>query len=341
MTSVFTGEQPMAEPTPVCGRTQPCRHMDGCCLGEAQSHGHRLDTGATYYFTFRGTNAVDSFWADKVLTLPARRGRDRFPPPTLPVTNGLACWYDAAVGVTTDAKGAIQDLERPVGQCASRNARRRAPRSLWRTSSIRSQSFNSGTTGWPWPERSSPKSTTSCFVLPVRQWSGPGGLLGRLKGRGSSYNTWGKDTGFWQDHAPVAVTRNGTVLPGPAFDCSPLTNYMVLKIVVDDSSTNAASYAIGNNDGLAACDFDVAEILGYQSMLSPADEALVGGYLAAKYGIDTAYPPLPPTGLKPAASGVVAGETASAKYRGWQHSGSMYLLTTPEGANLPATASGR
>jgi hypothetical protein len=31
-------------------------------------------------------------------------------------------------------------------------------------------------------------------------------------------------------------------------------------------------------------------------------------------------------------------QTASAQYTGWQHSGSMYLLTTPEGANLPATA---
>ena len=30
---------------------------------------------------------------------------------------------------------------------------------------------------------------------------------------------------------------------------------------------------------------------------------------------------------------------ASAQYSGWQHSGSIYLLTTPEGANLPATAS--
>ena len=29
---------------------------------------------------------------------------------------------------------------------------------------------------------------------------------------------------------------------------------------------------------------------------------------------------------------------ASAQYTGWQHSGSMYILTTPEGANLPATA---
>jgi hypothetical protein len=30
---------------------------------------------------------------------------------------------------------------------------------------------------------------------------------------------------------------------------------------------------------------------------------------------------------------------ASAQYQGWQHSGSLYILTTPEGANLPATAS--
>jgi hypothetical protein len=37
---------------------------------------------------------------------------------------------------------------------------------------------------------------------------------------------------------------------------------------------------------------------------------------------------------------LVAGlvQAAPAQYSGWQHSGSMYLLTTPEGANLPATA---
>ena len=32
-------------------------------------------------------------------------------------------------------------------------------------------------------------------------------------------------------------------------------------------------------------------------------------------------------------------QTASAQYQGWQHSGSLYILTTPEGADLPATAS--
>jgi len=32
-------------------------------------------------------------------------------------------------------------------------------------------------------------------------------------------------------------------------------------------------------------------------------------------------------------------QTASAQYAGWQHSGSIYILTTPEGANLPASTS--
>jgi len=42
------------------------------------------------------------------------------------------------------------------------------------------------------------------------------------------------------------------------------------------------------------------------------------------------------------ASTMIAGsgpQTASAQYQGWQHSGSLYILTTLEGANLPATAS--
>ena len=137
---------------------------------------------------------------------------------------------------------------------------------------------------------------------PGPKWRGAGGLLGRLKGRGSSYNTWANDTGFWQDHHPAAVSRNGTVLPGPAFDCSPLKEFMILRIIVNARNETEAAYTIGNNDGLAYCDFDVAEILGYESLLSPAEEALVGGYLAAKYGIESAYPPLPPPGAKPAGS---------------------------------------
>jgi hypothetical protein len=34
----------------------------------------------------------------------------------------------------------------------------------------------------------------------------------------------------------------------------------------------------------------------------------------------------------------VCGSNASARYAGWLHEGSMFILTTPEGADLPATA---
>jgi hypothetical protein len=32
-------------------------------------------------------------------------------------------------------------------------------------------------------------------------------------------------------------------------------------------------------------------------------------------------------------------QPATAQYQGWQHSGPLVILTTPDGANLPATAS--
>jgi len=85
---------------------------------------------------------------------------------------------------------------------------------------------------------------------------------------------------------------------------------------------------------MADCEFDVAEILAYQSLLTPDEEAAVGGYLTVKYGLTTAYsapstakPPSPP-----------ASELAAAKYKGWLHAGSLCILTTPDGADLPATA---
>ena len=295
-----------------------------------------LTPGESYYYTFRGVNAVDSLWADKSLRFWVGGAATGSPSPKLPVTKGLACWYDAGVGVTADAKGTVQAWNDLSG-----NAHHAAPgggapvRALNQVNSRPAVQFRKG-----WLALAGTFFAKEHYIVvrsPGPQWSGPGGLLGRLKGRGSSYNTWGNDTGFWQDQFPAAVSRNGSVLPGPAFDCSPLTGFMVLKIIVNDHNPSEASYAIGNNDGLAACDFDVAEILGYRSILSPAEEALVGGYLATKYGIDTAYPPLPPAGGK--AAEFPPSEMAAVKYKRWRHSGSLYLLTTPDGATLPATSS--
>ena len=259
------------------------------------------------------------------------------PSPKLLVTKGLACWFDAAAGVTADGKGAVQSWKDLSGRDHHATASGGAAPVL-ASNQIGSKPAVQFRKGWLALDGTFFAQEHYLVIRsPGPKWSGAGGLLGRLKGRGSSYNTWGNDTGFWQDQFPAAVSRNGTVLPGPAFDCSPLSRFMILKIVVNAHDETAAAYAIGNNDGLISCDFDVAEILGYQSMLSPAEEALVGGYLAAKYGIDAAYPFPPPPGAKSAE--LPPGETAAVKYQGWRHCGSLYLLTTPEGADLPAAAS--
>ncbi|MEI7901089.1 MAG: DUF2341 domain-containing protein, partial [bacterium] len=294
-----------------------------------------LAPGATYYYTFRGTNAADSLWADKSVKFRAGGAAASSPSPKLSVTKGLACWFDAAVGVTADDKGGVQAWKDLSGKNHHATAGG-GPAPVLASNQIGSKPAVQFRKGWLAVDGIF-FAKEHYFVLrsPSPKWSGGGGLHGRLKGRGSSYNTFGNDTGFWTDVSPAAISRNGTPLPGPLFDCSPITKFMVIKVIVNNANETDAAYAIGNNDGLTACDFDVAEILGYESMLSPTDEALVGGYLAAKYGIDTAYPPLPPAKTPELA----ASEMAAVKYKSWKHSGSLYLLTTPDGVNLRATAS--
>ncbi|MCE9612574.1 MAG: DUF2341 domain-containing protein [Chthoniobacter sp.] len=291
-----------------------------------------LEPSTTYYFTFRGTNSVDSLWADKSQSF--RAGGAVAVVPTLTVRNGLACWFDAGVGVTADAKGTVQAWKDQSGK--DRHAKTGggvAP--ILAASQINSKPALQFRKGWLGLDGTF-FSKEQFLVLrsPTAKWSGATGLFGRLKGRGSSYNTWGNDSGFWTDVSPAAVSKNGHPLIVP-FDCAPLTKFMILKIIVNNANETEAAYVIGNNDGLTQGDFDVAEILAYESILSPREEALVGGYLATKYGIETTYPPLPPA----KAPELSPGDLAGVKYSSWKHSGSLFLLTTPDGANLPASAS--
>ena len=293
-----------------------------------------LTPGAAYYFTFRGTNAADDFWADKSLSFRGGGAAALSGPPKLLVTHGLTCWFDAASGVTTDAKGAVQEWKDLSGKDHhARTGGGVAP--VLVANQLHSKPALQFRKGWLGLEGTFfAKEHFLVLRSPASKWTGASGFLGRLKGRKSSYNTHGNDSGFWTDVSPAAVSKNGAVLPGPFFDCSPITQFMILKIIVNNANETEAAYAIGNNDGLASGDFDVAEILGYEAILGPKDEALVGGYLAAKYGIETAYPPLPPT----IAAVPPPSEMAALKYKNWKHSGSLFLLTTPDGANLPATA---
>ena len=65
---------------------------------------------------------------------------------------------------------------------------------------------------------------------------------------------------------------------------SPLTNFMILEIVVDDSSLDTrTNYKIGRNDGFSL-DFDVTEILAFNEVLD-GERIPVLQYLSEKTSI--------------------------------------------------------
>ncbi|MEI6607864.1 MAG: hypothetical protein WCP35_21390, partial [Verrucomicrobiota bacterium] len=226
-----------------------------------------------------------------------------------PVATGLTCWYDAGGGVTVGA-GAVQswsDLS-GNGRIATQgggtvtlvpgdvNARPAVH--------LRSGGFMNATTV---PFTSIVKEQYVVVRSPNATWTGAGSFFGRksdvfLSVRASSYNMVGGNDGFWQDHFPTAVFKNGTSVlsnnvSGCAFHLTPITNYMILKIVVDDLGVSNIGtypyYQIGKNEGTGTMDFDVAEIIGYNNSggtLSAADSNTVTAYLAQKYGVAVAIP---------------------------------------------------
>ena len=127
----------------------------------------------------------------------------------------------------------------------------------------------------------------------------------------------GNGTNFWNGNYPAAVSQNGTVLANP-WNISNMGSYLVLK--VDGAYTSTAgtkSYSLGNVYGNGSAQYhnlnlDVAEVLSFSSTLSSSQEALVGDYLSAKYGIGTTYPA---AGL-PSASAVVLDANAALDLNG-------------------------
>jgi autotransporter-associated beta strand protein len=224
----------------------------------------------------------------------------------VPVVDGLACWYDASVSVTNDAGGGVKawgDL--------SGNGHLATQASGWATNvpnEINSRAVVQIRGSGTWLNCAGKMFTKEQYVVvrsPNDTWNGSGSFLARasadfLTVRASSYNLANGTTGFWQDHFPTAVSKNGTALPAvgpcstggnpPHFCLDPITDYMIVKITVDAtaSAANLAQYPfyqIGRNETLGSCDMDIAEIIGYEKALSSEDEFAVTSFLGAKYGI--------------------------------------------------------
>jgi hypothetical protein len=239
-----------------------------------------------------------------------------------PVANGMLCWFDASsiTGANGDPVTNWDDLSgnghhATTGGGAvtlATNEVNGLP-----AVQLRSGGFLNSTAA-PFP--TIVKEQYVVVRSPNANWNGGGSFFGRksdvfLSVRGSSYNMAGGTTGFWQDHHPTTVVKNGIApAPYPAvvnnnnsqdkngnfsngcrYAIDDITQYMILKITVDNDGVGNIGtypyYQIGKNEGTGTMDFDVAEIIGYDHALSVTDEAILGAHLGIKYGI-SAYVPV-------------------------------------------------
>jgi hypothetical protein len=270
----------------------------------------------------------------------------------LPVVDGLACWFDAGQGITTDGSGVATWADSStLGHDAIRGGGTvtLVPGDVNSLPAVhlRSAGFMNSTAV---PFTSIVKEQYVVVRSPNATWSG-GSFFGRksndfLTVRGSSYNMAGGTTGFWQDHFPAAVSKNGTSVPlnnsgGSGYQgIAPITDYMILKITVDnDGAGNIGTYPyyqIGKNEGTGTTDFDVAEIIGYHGVLSSVQQNSVNAYLADKYALTVAVIPVSTacdiTAFGPNFAGSVAAIATTSATTG------TVVLTVPPGTTEGAVA---
>ena len=216
---------------------------------------------------------------------------------TVPVTAGLACHFDAAVGITIDTSGVVKGWQDRSGNAHHASRGSGAPTlATNQIMSLPAVQFRGGYLNCAGTFFAKEQYVVVRSPNPAA-W-GYGAFLGRATGRRSNVMMADDKPTFWNDQAPDAVTKNGTPVTRSAsplneyyysYNIAPIDNFMILKIKVNDEDTTDTGYRIANADGnILRC--DIAEIIGYTTALSASDEALVGGYLTAKYGLTTAYP---------------------------------------------------
>jgi len=217
---------------------------------------------------------------------------------TVPVTSGLVCWLDSSFGIYKDS-----DQQVLIWNDRSGNGHHAVHKEHNSPTLVKSVIASKPVVRFTGDCRTlvSGKFFIKEQYLVVRSpsptWSNEGSFIGRESGRASSYLLDGSGTsGFNENPFPAAVSRNGVPIPlgkSGRVGCSlgTITDFMVLKITVNDQDTQPTHYLLSGIDGDHwLCKFDLAEILCYSRTLTVPEEASVGAYLAAKYGIKTAYP---------------------------------------------------
>ena len=240
--------------------------------------------GETYYYRAYASNSYGEAWSAVSSFLTAT------PSTTLgvPVTNNLIVHYDANLGVTTSGSTVTQ-WDDQSGNDYHATSGSGSPELV-------SDALNS----LPTIRFDANEYLNVDDSFYVREhyavgrsrnvnWNNYGAFLDDRSSRNYGYLFESGNKGFHWNQYPAGVSKNGTSISTIDNDClDPIDQYMVLRIDMRNVDTGDRTHYVNRSDHSAAA-MDICEIIGYSTELSSADEAQVGGYLAYKYGIATAY----------------------------------------------------
>ena len=274
--------------------------LKGVPSGAFSATAKDLIYGETYYYRSAATNASGTAWAPAASKFTSQQPQR---PADLPVSKGLALRLDASqiTGVTDG-----QQLETWQDMSGQANHAQRQKYSSAGFPRYAANQIN----GLPVLQFDSGESMGDTFqfkrISTIRTvfWvlKEKAGVSGNhfLMGDSIAYH-FHRNRGngpMWEPiHSRPEIRKGITRLMGTAVDGTntalPAAQYQLLSLVTAgnvqaDQITQDRHFA-GSWQG------DIAEILIYTEPLSTQDEATVGGYLATKYGLKTAYPEVPAT----------------------------------------------
>jgi hypothetical protein len=258
--------------------------------------------GLAYCYRCYASNQTESAWApatDRFTTL--RPSQTPFP-----VTNGLALWLDASqltgladgqqVNTWTDLSG--------LGNHAVRQSGSSSGYPQYVTSQLNGKQvvrFNSanGNTGDCFKFNRISTIRTVFWLLKEDAGTSDGHFL---LGDDSNYDfhrasangpLWEVANGWSSVNIRNGTTKlMGTVVNGTT-TALPASQFQLISLVT--TGNVQANQITQDRVYHGSWQGDIAEILIYTNALSTDDEALVGGYLASKYGLSTPYPASTPT----------------------------------------------
>ncbi len=274
--------------------------------------------GVRYYYRCYATNAFGDDWADAAteFTTPTPGGVGG-----LPVTDGLLYHLDAALGVTKDAGDNVSlwEDQSVVDNDFSQGTANKQP--LWIASSINNLpvlQFDGADEELILNSSTAPET----FFAVTRVLTGGGlrGIWGNEdgdKGVRLNDNSWYRSQGHGADNNDFNAGVAGYARVNGAVDAGYTVG--VPHIIAENrgaghtgnypyDNTSIGEYFANNRDYHG----DVAEVIVYDSVLSSNDHDQVGGYLAWKYNIASAYPVYAPPSALGIDNAVVSGVSTSA-----------------------------